>query len=259
MALALTALAIVFATGADSGAGSAVAILGLMLYVGAFAVSLGPIFWLLNGEIYPLGVRSKAAAVGTMANWLFNFIVSLTFLLLDRRDRPRRRVLLLRGDLRGDVRLLPHAGAGDEGQDSGGDSGGVSVPGREAPARRGRRRDCIAADDAAARVERLQGAGGPPRRARAAAPARALRRRPGSRHAADRRGGRPLPRLLEEPGHRRDARAARRARRRSAASPSVARRCSAASTSTSPRTGPCCTSRCGCRGSARWWSTASTS
>ncbi len=62
--------------------GSVVAIGSLMLYVGAFAVSLGPIFWLLNAEIYPLEVRSKAAAVGTMANWLFNFIVSLTFLLL---------------------------------------------------------------------------------------------------------------------------------------------------------------------------------
>jgi len=46
------------------------------------AISLGPIFWLLNSEIYPLNVRSKAAAAGTMANWTFNFIVSLTFLLL---------------------------------------------------------------------------------------------------------------------------------------------------------------------------------
>ena len=36
----------------------------------------------------------------------------------------------------------------------------------------------------------------------------------------------------------------------------AARRCSAASRSTSPRTAPCCTSRCGCPGSARWWSTA---
>jgi Sugar (and other) transporter len=27
-------------------------------------------------------VRSKAAGIGTMANWTFNFIVSLTFLLL---------------------------------------------------------------------------------------------------------------------------------------------------------------------------------
>ena len=38
---------------------------------------------------------------------------------------------------------------------------------------------------------------------------------------------------------------------RVAASPSAARRCSAASTSTSPRTARCCTSRCGCRASAR--------
>jgi sugar porter (SP) family MFS transporter len=82
MAVALTTLAIVFATHSDSGAGSAIAILGLMVYVGAFAVSLGPVFWLMNGEIYPLAVRSQAAAVGTMANWLFNFIVSLTFLVL---------------------------------------------------------------------------------------------------------------------------------------------------------------------------------
>lgn len=59
-----------------------VAIASLMGYVAAFAISLGPIFWLLNSEIYPLHVRSKAAALGTMANWTFNFIVSLTFLLL---------------------------------------------------------------------------------------------------------------------------------------------------------------------------------
>ena len=59
-----------------------VAIASLMTYVASFAISLGPIFWLLNAEIYPLSVRSKAAGVGTMANWTFNFIVSLTFLLL---------------------------------------------------------------------------------------------------------------------------------------------------------------------------------
>jgi SP family galactose:H+ symporter-like MFS transporter len=82
MCLALVSLALVFIAGAGSTGGSVVAIASLMLYVAAFAVSLGPIFWLLNAEIYPLEVRSKAAAAGTMANWLFNFIVSLTFLLL---------------------------------------------------------------------------------------------------------------------------------------------------------------------------------
>jgi sugar porter (SP) family MFS transporter len=82
MALALSALGITFLAGAGSTLGSAAAVVSLMVYVGAFAVSLGPIFWLLNAELYPLKIRSKAAAVGTMANWTFNFIVSLTFLLL---------------------------------------------------------------------------------------------------------------------------------------------------------------------------------
>jgi hypothetical protein len=36
----------------------------------------------MNSEIYPLAVRSKAAGVGTMANWSSNFVISLTFLPL---------------------------------------------------------------------------------------------------------------------------------------------------------------------------------
>lgn len=82
MVVSLFALGGAFAGGGGSTLDSAIAIGSLMLYVASFAISLGPIFWLLNAEIYPLGVRSKAAGVGTMANWTFNFIVSLTFLLL---------------------------------------------------------------------------------------------------------------------------------------------------------------------------------
>ena len=107
MGLALTALAIVFATHSDSGAGSVVAILGLMLYVGAFAVSLGPIFWLMNGEIYPLGVRTQGGG-GRDDGELALQLHRLAHLpAARRRNRPRRRLLLLRGDLRGDLRLLP--------------------------------------------------------------------------------------------------------------------------------------------------------
>ncbi len=83
MSISLFALGAAFKiSGGGSTLASAVAIVSLMTYVASFAVSLGPIFWLLNAEIYPLSVRSKAAGVGTMANWTFNFIVSLTFLLL---------------------------------------------------------------------------------------------------------------------------------------------------------------------------------
>ncbi len=82
MVISLIALGAAFVGGGGSTIASVVAIASLMAYVASFAVSLGPIFWLLNAEIYPLGVRSKAAGLGTMANWTFNFIVSLTFLLL---------------------------------------------------------------------------------------------------------------------------------------------------------------------------------
>ena len=82
MVISLFALGAAFTGNASSTLASVVAIASLMVYVASFAISLGPIFWLLNAEIYPLGVRSKAAGVGTMANWTFNFIVSLTFLLL---------------------------------------------------------------------------------------------------------------------------------------------------------------------------------
>ncbi len=82
MVVALVALAGAFLGGGESTLDSAIAIGSLMLYVAAFAISLGPIFWLLNAEIYPLEVRSKAAGIGTMANWGANFAVSLTFLPL---------------------------------------------------------------------------------------------------------------------------------------------------------------------------------
>jgi sugar porter (SP) family MFS transporter len=83
MVVSLFALGLAFeVSDGGSTAASALAIVSLMVYVASFAISLGPIFWLLNAEIYPLSVRSKAAGLGTMANWTFNFIVSLTFLLL---------------------------------------------------------------------------------------------------------------------------------------------------------------------------------
>jgi SP family galactose:H+ symporter-like MFS transporter len=82
MTIALFTLGLAFESGGTSTFDSVLAIGSLMVFVASFAISLGPIFWLLNAEIYPLSVRSKAAGLGTMANWTFNFIVSLTFLLL---------------------------------------------------------------------------------------------------------------------------------------------------------------------------------
>jgi MFS transporter, SP family, galactose:H+ symporter len=82
MIVTLITLGFAFTLPKSSDALGPLAVISLMGYVASFAISLGPIFWLLNAEIYPLKVRTKAAGIGTMANWTFNFIVSLTFLNL---------------------------------------------------------------------------------------------------------------------------------------------------------------------------------
>jgi SP family galactose:H+ symporter-like MFS transporter len=56
------------------------AVISMMVYVASFAISLGPIFWLLIAEIYPLKVRSSAEGLAATFNWISNLIVTLTFL-----------------------------------------------------------------------------------------------------------------------------------------------------------------------------------
>lgn len=55
---------------------------GLMVYVAFFAIGLGPVFWLLIAEIYPLEVRGRAMSIATLVNWATNLLVALTFLSL---------------------------------------------------------------------------------------------------------------------------------------------------------------------------------
>ena len=59
-----------------------IATVGLMVYVASFAIGLGPVFWLLISEIYPLRVRGLAMSLASEANWGSNLIIALTFLTL---------------------------------------------------------------------------------------------------------------------------------------------------------------------------------
>jgi len=90
MAATLGVLAIVFAT-AGTGAngtpvlGHAAAVTGLTaanLYIVAFAMSWGPVMWVLLGEMFPNRMRGAALAVGGATNWVANFGVTVTFLPL---------------------------------------------------------------------------------------------------------------------------------------------------------------------------------
>ncbi|MGH9739176.1 MAG: sugar porter family MFS transporter [Candidatus Acidiferrales bacterium] len=82
MAVSLGVLGYVFYSPKHSGGFATFAVVTLMCYVAMFAISLGPIFWLLIAEIYPLKIRGSAEGVAAGANWAANFVVSLTFLTL---------------------------------------------------------------------------------------------------------------------------------------------------------------------------------
>ncbi|MGH3089587.1 MAG: sugar porter family MFS transporter [Rubrobacteraceae bacterium] len=82
MTVSLALLGIVFATGGSSGAVGILATACLGLYIASFAISLGPVFWLMLSEIYPLRVRGTAMSVGALSNWGSNFAVALTFPIL---------------------------------------------------------------------------------------------------------------------------------------------------------------------------------
>ena len=84
MILSLGLLGIGFLTQNPTPALAWVSVVCVMAYVACFAISLGPIFWLMIAEIYPLKIRSRAMSIATMANWGSNLLVALTFLSLLR-------------------------------------------------------------------------------------------------------------------------------------------------------------------------------
>jgi MFS family permease len=51
----------------------------IMGYLGSFSLSLGPIVWVLIGEIFPNNLRSHAVSLAVFCLWGANFIVSFSF------------------------------------------------------------------------------------------------------------------------------------------------------------------------------------
>jgi sugar porter (SP) family MFS transporter len=80
MIIGLVGLALLFAGGDLSGARATGATIALCVYVGSFAIGLGPVFWLLVSELFPLRVRGSAASVATMANWAANLAIAVSYL-----------------------------------------------------------------------------------------------------------------------------------------------------------------------------------
>lgn len=79
MAVAMLTLGCTFALQVKGMA----ALLCMLLYIAGFAVSWGPVTWVLLSEIFPNQIRGKAMAVAVATQWIANFLVSSTFPILN--------------------------------------------------------------------------------------------------------------------------------------------------------------------------------
>lgn len=85
MAISLGILGFAFYSPELAASIKMITVLSVIFYIASFAISLGPIFWLMIAEIYPLKVRGRAMSLATLSNWLFNMIVAATFLTLTEK------------------------------------------------------------------------------------------------------------------------------------------------------------------------------
>lgn len=58
---------------------SFVPVASIMIYSACFMFSWGPVCWVYISELFPNTIRSQATALAVAAQWIFNFVVSSTF------------------------------------------------------------------------------------------------------------------------------------------------------------------------------------
>ncbi|MEM7626336.1 MAG: sugar porter family MFS transporter [Planctomycetota bacterium] len=54
-------------------------------YIACFAVSVGPVTWVILSEIFPTKIRGRAMAIAALCLWVANFVVSQTFPMMDEQ------------------------------------------------------------------------------------------------------------------------------------------------------------------------------
>lgn len=63
---------------------SFIAVLAVVVYIAGFAMSWGPVTWVLLSEIFPNSIKGQAMAIAVAAQWVTNFLVATTFPMMDR-------------------------------------------------------------------------------------------------------------------------------------------------------------------------------
>jgi SP family xylose:H+ symportor-like MFS transporter len=59
------------------------ALVFMLGYIASFALSVGPVTWVILSEIFPTAIRGRAMALATVCLWAANYVVSQTFPMMD--------------------------------------------------------------------------------------------------------------------------------------------------------------------------------
>ena len=83
LGMAIGALGVAMSNVVDLGI---LPVICIMVYSASFMFSWGPICWVYISEIFPNTIRSQATAIAVAFQWIFNFIVSSTFVPMYTRS-----------------------------------------------------------------------------------------------------------------------------------------------------------------------------
>ena len=81
--------------------GKWMAICLVFLYVAFFAISIGPLGWLIISEVFPQHVRGLGASLGSLSVWFFNTIVTFTFFKIVQAFSVSGTEILVEGESSG--------------------------------------------------------------------------------------------------------------------------------------------------------------
>lgn len=56
-----------------------ISLIGVLMFIGAFAMSMGPVTWVLLSEMFPNKIRSVAMSIAVAVQWAGNYLVSQSF------------------------------------------------------------------------------------------------------------------------------------------------------------------------------------
>ena len=63
-----------------------VSLIAILVFIGSFAMSMGPVVWVMLSEMFPNRARSLAMSIAVGAQWLFNGIVANSFPVVNRSE-----------------------------------------------------------------------------------------------------------------------------------------------------------------------------